>query len=94
MAEYLRSFTGLNATNARINGLMADFSGLNNLEKHVGEVLMRLAYSESVQHGVSAVKRGTWSRETFDGWFSELVRKELGKTLAIIRAKAKRLVFF
>ena len=69
---------------------MADFSGLNNLEKHVDEVLTRLAYSESVQHGVSAVGRGTWSRQEFDGWFSELVRKELGKTLAIIRAKAKQ----
>lgn len=90
MAEYVKGFAGLNATNARINGLMADFSGLNNLEKHVDEVLTRLAYSESVQHGVSAVGRGTWSRQEFDGWFSELVRKELGKTLAIIRAKAKQ----
>ena len=90
MAEYIHGFVGLNATNDRINGLMADFSGLHNLEKHVDEVLTRLAYSESVQHGVSAVGRGTWSRQEFDGWFSELVRKELGKTLAIIRAKAKQ----
>ena len=91
MAEnYLSSFTGLNVTNDRINGLKADFSGLNKLDEIVDKVLTRLAYSESVQHGVSAVGRGTWSRQEFDGWFSELVRKELGKTLAIVRAKAKQ----
>jgi hypothetical protein len=90
MAELLHGFTGLNVTNSRINGLMADFSGLNKLDEIVDKVLTRLAYSESVQHGVSAVGRGTWSRQDFDGWFSELVRKELGKTLAIVRAKAKQ----
>lgn len=90
MAEYLNSFTGLNRTNSRINGLMADFSGLRNLEKHVDKVLNRLAYSEGSQLRVGMVKRGTMSRQEFDGWFSELVRKELGKTLAIIRAKAKQ----
>ena len=90
MAELLRSFTGLNATNNRINGLMADFSGLNKLEEIVDDVLTRLAYSERVQHGISAVGRGTWSRQEFDGWFSELVRKELGNTLGIIRNKAKQ----
>ena len=90
MAEYIHGFTGLNVTNSRINGLMADFSGLNKLDEIVDKVLTRLAYSESVQNGVSAVGRGTWSRQEFDGWFSELVRKELGKTLAIVRAKAKQ----
>ena len=90
MAEYLNSFTGLNATNARINGLMADFSGLRNLEKHVDEVLNRLAYANGTQARIGMVKGGTMSRADFDGWFSELVRVELGKTLAIIRAKAKQ----
>ena len=90
MAEYLRSFKGLNVTNNRIDGLMADFSGLDKLDKIVNDVLTRLAYSESVQHGVSAVSRGTWSRQEFDGWFAELVRKELGKTLGIVRANAKK----
>ena len=90
MADYVKGFTGLNATNSRINGLMADFSGLLNLEKHVDEVLNRLAYSECTQSRVGMVKGGTMSRAEFDGWFSELVRVELGKTLAIIRAKAKQ----
>ena len=69
---------------------MADFSGLNKLEEIVDQVLTRLAYSASAQYGVSAVGRGTWTRQDFDVWFSELVRKELGKTLAIVRAKAKQ----
>ena len=34
------------------------------------------------------VRSGTMSKEQFDGWFSELIRKELGKVLAIMRAKA------
>ena len=89
MAEYIGGFKGLNVTNSRIDGLMADFSGLVNLEKHVDKVLKRLAYSESAQQAAGSVRSGTWSVQEFDGWFAELVRKELGKTLAIIRAKAK-----
>lgn len=69
---------------------MADFSGLHNLEKHVDEVLNRLAYANGTQARIGMVKGGTMSRADFDGWFSELVRVELGKTLAIIRAKAKQ----
>ena len=34
------------------------------------------------------VKGGTMSMQEFDGWFSELVRVELGKMLAIMRARA------
>lgn len=68
---------------------MADFSGLNNLEKHVDEVLRKLALRDNVTKSVNMVKSGSMSRADFDGWMSELVRKELGKTLAIIRAKAK-----
>lgn len=90
MSDYIKGFVGLNATNNRINGLMADFSGLRNLEKHVDEVLNRLAYASGTQSRIGMVKGGTMSRAEFDGWFSELVRVELGKTLAIIRAKAKQ----
>lgn len=86
--ELLRSFTGLPVTNNRIDGLRADFSGLNKLDEIVDTVLKRLSYSEKVQHGVSAVGRGTWSRQEFDGWFAELVRVELGRTLGIVRNKA------
>ena len=82
----VKGFTGLNVTNSRIDGLMADFSGMEKLEEVVDKVLRRISYSESVQYGVKAVERGVWSRSDFDGWFSELVRKELGKTLAIVRA--------
>jgi hypothetical protein len=35
MAELTSGFKGLNVTNNRIEGLMADFSGLKNLEKMV-----------------------------------------------------------
>ena len=88
MAEFVKGFTGLSVTNSRIDALMADFSGLNNLEKHIDEVLRRLALKENVTKSVGMVKSGSMSRQEFDGWMSELVRKELGKTLAIIRAKA------
>lgn len=87
---YLSSFTGLNATNRRIEGLMADFSGLNNLEKHVDKVLNRLVMKDNVQTRVGAVKQGSWSRSDFDMWFADVVRIELGKTLAIVRSKAKQ----
>ena len=67
---------------------MADFSGLKNLEKHVDDVLKKLAARESTQTSMGMVRSGAMSRADFDGWFSELVRVELGKTLGIIRAKA------
>ena len=88
MAELVNSFKGLNATNRRIGMLMADFSGLNNLEKHVDEILRSLELKDNVQQSISMVRSGAMSREVFDGWMAELVRKEMGKTLAIIRAKA------
>ena len=81
-------FTHLNATNAKIDGLMADFSGLNNLEQIVDKVLNRMALKENVQQQVRMAKGGNLSMAEFDGWFSQLVRAELGKTLAIVRAKA------
>jgi len=88
MAEYINSFKGLNATNNRIGMLMADFSGLKNLEKHVDNVLRSLELRDNVQQSISMVRSGAMSRASFDGWMAELVRKEMGKKLAIIRAKA------
>jgi hypothetical protein len=86
--NYLRSFTGLNVTNSRIDGLMADFSGLKSLEKIVSDKLNSLVAQPDTQFRIGMVGRGSMSRQDFDGWFSELIRKELGKTLGIIRNKA------
>lgn len=88
MAELFTSVKGLTVTNSRIDGLMADFSGLNNLEKIVDKVLRRLQLNDRVNAYVSDVKRGNLSMADFDGWFSEIVRIELGKTLGIVRNKA------
>ena len=84
----LRGFERLNVTNNRIDGLMADFSGMNKLEKIVDKVLNRLVLQDNVTHQVGMVNSGNMSLQEFDGWFSELVRKELGKTLGIVRANA------
>ena len=67
---------------------MADFSGLQNLDKAVNSVLEKLKLDASTQTNLSMVRSGTMSKEQFDGWFSELVRVELGKVLAIMRARA------
>jgi len=76
----------LHASQARLNSLMADFSGLENLEKVVDSVLERLRdKAAGMRIGHAA---GTISKEQFDGYFSELIRTELGKVLAIQRAKA------
>ena len=80
--------TNLRASDARIEGLMADFSGLQNLDKAVNSVLEKLKLDASTQSNLSMVRSGAMSKEQFDGWFSELIRKELGKVLAIMRAKA------
>ena len=80
--------TNLRASDARIEGLMAEFSGLQNLDKAVNSVLAKLKLDASTQTNLSMVMSGTMSKEQFDGWFSELVRVELGKVLAIMRAKA------
>jgi len=81
-------FKGLPATNARIDSLMADFSGLIDLEDIVSKTLERLSMKDNVQQQVSMVKGGTIGMQDFDGWFSQVVRAELGKTLGIVRAKA------
>ena len=78
----------LHASQARLNSLMADFSGLENLEKVVDSVLERLRdKAAGMRIGHAA---GTISKEQFDGYFSELIRTELGKVLAIQRAKAEQ----
>lgn len=84
----ITSFKGLNVTNNRIGMLRADFSGLQNLDKLISSVLNRLSMTDSVNSRVAAVGNGTMSRQEFDGWMSELVRVELGKTLGIVRANA------
>ena len=88
MAEYIKGFTGLTATNSRVDALRADFSGLQNLDKVVSSVLKRLALQPNVNQQVALVRSGTMSRANFDGWFSEVVRQELGKVLAVQRANA------
>lgn len=67
---------------------MADFSGLNNLEKMVNSVLKRLELADNVNMQVQMVRSGAMSRANFDGWFAEVVRQELGKVLGVQRAKA------
>lgn len=76
----------LHESQARLDSLMADFSGLNNLEKVVDSVLERLREQAAGMRIAHAA--GTISKESFDGYFSELIRTELGKVLAIQRAKA------
>ena len=63
---------------------------MKSLEKIIDDTLRRLALRDNVQQNVGMVKGGSMSLQEFDGWFSELVRKELGKTLGIIRNKAKQ----
>lgn len=88
MTELASGFRGLNVTNNRIDGLMADFSGLKNLEKAVDSVLRKLQLQDRVAQNVAMVKGGNMSMQEFDGWFSDLVRVELGKVLGIMRARA------
>ena len=86
--EIWSGFKGLNVTNSRIEGLSADFSGLNKLDEIIDDVLRRLVLRDNVQKSIEMVKGGSMSVQDFDGYFSEIVRKELGKTLGIIRNKA------
>ena len=82
------NFSGINATNNRLALLQADFSGLKNLDKIINATLKRLSMESRVQGNLALYKSGSMSREEFDGFFAELVRKELGKTLGIVRNKA------
>lgn len=67
---------------------MADFSGLANLEEAVNSVIERLWADPSAGARKNMVRSGAMSVSDFDGWFSELIRKELGKVLGIMRARA------
>lgn len=78
----------LSQTQQRIEMLRADFSGLENLNEVITSVLKKLDTDSSVQTGMQMLKNGSWSLEAFDGWFEPLVRAELGKVLAIVRANA------
>lgn len=82
------NFSGLNATNNRLALLQADFSGMKNLDKIIEKTLKRLSMESRVQGNLALYKSGAMSRQEFDGFFAELVRKELGKTLGIVRNKA------
>ena len=88
MAEFITGYRGLNATNARVDMLRADFEGLKNLDKIISSVLNRLALQDKVNMQVQMVRSGAMSRANFDGWFAEVVRQELGKVLGVQRAKA------
>lgn len=70
--------------------MRADFSGMEKLENVINDVLQRLNSQASTQIGLSMAKQGATSLEAFDGWFAPIVKAELGKTLAIVRAKAKQ----
>mgnify|MGYP002514829861 CR=1 FL=1 len=61
---YITGYQGLTTTNRRVEGLMADFSGLINLEKVVDSVLHRLALQENVTKQADLVKGGTISNGT------------------------------
>ena len=80
----------MTATQRRIDMLRADFSGLANLDDVVVGVLKKLEADANVQTGLALVKSGAASIEAFDGWFEPLVRSELGKVLAVVRANAVR----
>ena len=80
MSTFLQN---LSATNARVEGLRADFAQLENVNEVITKVLKRLQARSEVQKAWN-----TMSMHMFDGWFEPLVRKELGKVLAIVRAKA------
>lgn len=80
----------LNATNKELDFLRSEFSGLDKLESIIRKTLERLQTTSEVQAGWALHANGPWSLQTFDGWFAPIVRSELGKTLAIVRAKAKQ----
>ena len=75
-------------SNARLDMLMADFSGLVHLDDIVAKTLKRLETQARDSGMVGFVRSGAWSMDIFDGYMAELIRKELGKTLAIVRANA------
>lgn len=77
---------GLPVSSNRLNMLAVDFSGMKDLEERMNTVLQRLV--AQAQGQANLVKAGQMSLGDFDGAFAELIRKEMGKQLAIIRNKA------
>lgn len=75
-------------SSARLDMLMADFSGLVHLEDIVYKTLKRLETQAENSGMTDFVRSGAWSMYQFNGYMAEMIRKELGKTLAIVRAKA------
>lgn len=75
-------------TNQRIGMLRSDFSGMEKLEQVIQAVLEKLNSSSEVKTGIQMLHNNAWSLQSFDGWFEPMVRAELGKVLAIMRAKA------
>lgn len=61
---------------------------MENIDQTLGTLLEKLAMSSRAQGMSRLVKTGVMSLEDFDGWFAELVRAEIGKTLGIVRNKA------
>lgn len=85
---YVDSFKGLDAVNARIGLLRADFAGMKDLDAIIDKVLRRLILKEGARANIANVKNGNMTIEQFDGWFEPIVRQELGKALGIVRNKA------
>lgn len=90
MSGEFTGIRGITQANAVAEGLMADFSGLQNLEKIVQSVMERLALRQDMQVQAAAVRNGALSLEEFDGVFAFLLKEELGKVLGILRNKAKQ----
>lgn len=78
--------TGMTRSQSTVDALMADFSGLVNLEKIVFDVLEKLGANQAAN--VALVKSGGLSMSDFDKGFAEAIRKELGRVLGILRNKA------
>ena len=78
----------LNATRGYVEGLRADFSGLEKVNDIINKVLKRLQMQDNVSQQWSMMQQGSITIQQFDGWFAPIVRKELGKTLGIVRNKA------
>lgn len=72
----------------RVDMLMADFSGLEGLEQIVDNTLARLVADPRYQSRQRWADKNQFEAASFDMWFSEVIRKELGATLGKVRNKA------
>ena len=80
--------TGMTRSQSTVDALMADFSGMVNLEKIVFDVLEKLGANQAAN--VALVKSGGLSMSDFDKGFAEAIRKELGRVLGIVRNVLRR----